>query len=530
MPLISKLTPEEVALYEVVRNPVLLAEFIRNYELIEDNLTELPKEWFSYSDYQKRMICDFNYYVVFCTARAVGKTTVLTDKIIWYLVNSFWDNYILFTAPNKNHIMPVFKKIITWLEHHPFLRELVKRRGGINRNTLTIQMQWGYRLECRVGGVSGTGRSVVGQHTEVIFLDEASFYPTVAWHELQPVLNTWQPGHQLVVAGVPDGRRDDSILYYCDQVSTMYTRHRVSAYDNPRFTKADEKRALEQYGGRDSQLFKNLVLGEHGDPTFAPFSRDNLSISTYAVYRSDITGKTVRMLPYHLESEVEAVPRLPNTADIAVLGVDLGYTDPSSMIILYRDINKGKWFFHARIILKRVEYPKQEEFIYLLDRKFDFWLLAIDVGSAGLSLVQNLKTEGRYTGRMYIDRIVPVNYSATLEIGEDEEGKPLRVRTKEFGMQLLQEMTHNGQIIYSSMDDEMIDELTRTTYTKTVSGRIIYRTRTKLGGENGEDHNVAALLTAVLGWYMKSEVLQPINRRRLYTPRFYGLKPHGRII
>ena len=54
---------------------------------------------------------------------------------------------------------------------------------------------------------------------------------------------------------------------------------------------------------------------------------------------------------------------------------------------------------------------------------------------------------------------------------------------------------------------ETISELERMTYTKTISGDIVYRTATPKGGERGADHFTSALLCGVMAYYLNNESL-----------------------
>ena len=61
---------------------------------------------------------------------------------------------------------------------------------------------------------------------------------------------------------------------------------------------------------------------------------------------------------------------------------------------------------------------------------------------------------------------------------------------------------------------DTISELERMTYSKNpTSGIISYRTMTPAGGNKGEDHFTASLLSGVLAYYLTNESLDFRNRQ-----------------
>lgn len=507
----EKLDPEELALAEILRHPVFCSEFIRNLGVGED---ETEKKW-EYTVYQLEMLCDFGNYVVLCCGRAIGKSEVILGKTLWYMLNCFYEEPVVITVPNKVHLDPLFLKLTRWLRNNILMKNFVDR-NSINNADFTIKMKNNFVLDCRIAGKSGTGANVIGLHIPFIIIDEAGYYPWGTYIELLPTLNTYQTGFQLFVAGVPDGRREKSVLFNADQIDRNFNRHRIPAHRNPRYSEADEERNLKQFRGKDSEDYVHMVLGEHGTPVYSMFDRALMSISEYPIYVGRFKGKDFEDNPMLIPEITATISPLPRYYEQVIFGVDLGYTEPTVITILYR--LRDKWFFHARIVLHQVDYPVQEDLINSLDTKFLPALIGIDQGSAGISVIQNMMTDGRFSGKGYKSRIVAVNFSGTTVVGyESESGEEIELKTKQFGMQRLQSMTNNHEIVYTSDDDEMISELERTTYSRTEAGEIKYSVESLTGKANrGEDHNTAALVCAVLGYFLKFE--SPLNTHvKLYN-------------
>ena len=497
MPLTEKISREDLELYEILRHPVLCGEFHRQLDIPDYS----DDEW-HYSGYQKEYLSDFNSYKALCCGRAVGKTVALSDFIIWVLINNlFPGEYVLYTVPNKVHLEPVFTNLIRSFRTNILLKHYIEPRRGINSSTNSIRLLNNALLMCRIAGTSGTGANVVGLHTPIILLDEAGYYPWGTWAELQPVLNTWQKGATLWISGVPTGMRENNVLYYADEVEDQYSRHRTSAHSNPRYTDEDEARNITSYSGQDSEDYIHYVLGRHGSPTFAVFDRRLMKIETYPTYRIRINGLE---LPDKAEmiSRMSLIPPVPKS-DTVLFGIDLGYTNPTAIMVLYE--KNGQIYEHVRINLIKVPYPIQEKLIDILDSRLNPELIGIDEGGPGKGLVQHLLQDDVYNMKNYSERIVPVDFGKWMTLGEDDEGKEIRVRTKEQAVTLLQEYSNAHKIVYSTTDMDLVTEMERMTYTKNPTGNITYRTLTIRGGQRGADHNTDAMLCASMAYYLKHE-------------------------
>lgn len=509
MALKEKITQEDLHLYEILKNPVLCGEFI-------NNIDKLPhEEEFEFTIYQKEMLCDFNSYVVLSCARAIGKTVVLSNLIVWILINDiFPQDYIMYHVPGKSHVEPVFTSLVRLLRTNSFLKNFMDKRKGVNHSDLIIRPNNNTQLSCRIAGQSGTGVSVIGTHSPFVMVDEAGYYPWGTWVELQPTVNTFTPGFRLIVSGVPTGLRENNVLYHCDQENSSYTKHNISALDNPRFTEDDRLRAVEMYGGEDTEDYTHLVLGEHGKPVFALFDRSLMEIQSYPVWKLTLDGSRLFENLHEYINGLATLPGLPIQDGKCIIGVDLGYTEPTAIVILYID-TLYRFKFHARIRLNKVNYYIQEKLIDWLDTKFKPSIIGIDEGSAGKAVIPRLQEHTEFLHKNYKERVIPINFSSQIILGMDSEGNEIKSKTKPFSVGVLQDYSNNHKIVYSSTDLEMITELERMTYSRTPLGDVVYKTLTPLGGQAGEDHFTSALLCASLAYYLQNESLdfQPIRKK-----------------
>lgn len=182
-------------------------------------------------------------------------------------------------------------------------------------------------------------------------------------------------------------------------------------------------------------------------------------------------------------------------------GVDAGFSnDPTILTILYQ--NKGLWREFARYELRRIKYPTQAKIIDWLDNIIGFNMITLDAGSSGLALGQMLQELEEFKHKNYSKRLILVDFQGSVVIGFDEEGKEQKDRIRKFTIQQLQRWSQNEQLIEFSMQDEdMISELERVGFTRDMLGQPKFFVYSAQGGQKGDDHILASLLTWVYGFY-----------------------------
>lgn len=195
------------------------------------------------------------------------------------------------------------------------------------------------------------------------------------------------------------------------------------------------------------------------------------------------------------------------------MGIDLGYTEPTAILIMYLD-DHNRIRFHGKIQLTKVSYPIQEKIIDLLDSKFDPLFIGMDRGGVGVPIVQKLQDSYEYAHKNYKKKLIGIDFSSMTVTGIDADGEEIKMRTKPFAVQVLQDYSNNHKVVYSSTDLELVTELERMTYTKNPTGEISYRTLTMLGGKRGEDHFTSALLCATLSYYLNNEYIVLNQKKR----------------
>jgi hypothetical protein len=517
MPLVEKISQvEDLCLLEILKNPVTAIEFINNFD------KQKGDEPFELTWYQKEWLCDFSPYISIRSGRAVGKTLYETSLIIWALIyNLFPDNYINLHCPARVHLEPVWTELIRKFRTNTFLKQFIAANSGINSSEYKMTLLSQATLLCRIAGQTGTGVSVIALHSPMVIFEESGYYPFQVFLEAQPTLNTFTQGFKMIVAGVPTGVREKNLCYHADQENSSYSKHRISALQNPRFSAKDIEHSIEQYGGEESDDFIRFVKGEHGKPVFALFDRSLMSVMDYPVYRLSLDGVTLGESINDYVTRISAFPGLSNKNHKCFMGIDLGYSpDPTAIWIFYLD-EFGRIRFHGKIRMNKVSYPIQEKLIDLLDSKFEPSVIGIDrgAGGQGISMIQHLMDDKEYIHKNYAKRITSIEFNSNISLGFDSSGEELKSLTKPFAITMLQDYCNNHKLVFSSTDLEMVTELERMTYTRNPTGQIVYRTLTPKGGKKGEDHFTSALLCGTLAYYMANDFfLSRPEKKKLFNP------------
>jgi len=181
--------------------------------------------------------------------------------------------------------------------------------------------------------------------------------------------------------------------------------------------------------------------------------------------------------------------------------VDAGFSnDPTIITILYRQENL--WRIFLRYELRRIKYPMQAKIINWLDNIYGFNMITLDAGSSGLALGQMLQDLDEFKDKDYQKRLTLVDFQGGVVTGYTDDGKETKDRVRKFTIQTLQKWSQNDQIIvFSDKDDEMLSELERVGFTRDMLGQPKFFVYSPMGGQRGDDHILASLLTWVYGYY-----------------------------
>jgi hypothetical protein len=495
---------DEWALVQILMCPVLFREFIN-----EDDPNWLPLE-----QHERAWSACESHYLCMCCGRSVHKTTAMIEMLYYWMINEEFvpgDPGLFVLVPNKAQKDSIFPRIRSACETHWLVSKLVDT-NAINIQEGRITFMNGFTFILRIAGTSGKESNIISVHTFRIWVDEAQDFPWRAWLSLQNVLKREIEGYKLIVSGVPNGERRENVLYICDQEDPDYNTFNVSQ-DKMSWWNADvEHRRRIDYHAQDvdSEDYKHYVLGQHGVPTFSVFDRVRFALEDYDVHIQNITQgmviKSRRIDPdgvdrYHL-NEVLVCPQILAEVGQSIqkgVGYDVGFSpDPAVFFIMWRDPVTGTWRNLARYILERVEYDIQREILVFLDHAYNFDFIGIDMGGPGKVQYQDLTGElNHYKDRRFDKRIHPVEFGSYVPVAKtmeiDSNGNKVEIIKKDLLKRLAVETAsrwvHEHKFIFSKEDDNLMAELERTKFTRSISGEPIYKT--------SDDHQFAAMMCAI---------------------------------
>lgn len=491
----------EWALAQIFSQPVLFREFIN---LDDPNWQPLEKHERAWST------CTSSF-VAMCCGRSVHKTTSMIEMLYFYVVNDMFipgDPGLLVMVPNKAQKDLSFFRIRSACLSHWLIKQYVLP-GSINITDGKIEFKNGFQLLMRIAGAAGSDANVIGIHTMRIWVDEAQEFPWQTWLSLQNCLKEEIAGFQMTVSGVPNGARQENVLYHADQEAEKYMSFNISQDMMSWWTPEMElqKRILYHAVQEDTEDYKHYVLGLHGVPAFNVFDRNRFIITSYEsmkqVYtqnqferyrRIDVNGEP----RYHIEELIQCPPIPMEVGHVSKIGVgyDVGYSpDPAVFFVLY-ETRDGTWRNLVRIVLERVEYALQREVLAWLDSVYHFNFLGIDMGGPGKVQFQDLTSDlSDYKQYRFQERLFPVEFGGYMTVALTEDGTEKKDQIKRVAVETLSRWVHEGRYEFAKTDNDLMEELERTKFTRTITGEPVYRT--------DNDHQMAAMMCALMAYEHK---------------------------
>ncbi len=162
-----------------------------------------------------------------------------------------WSAYIV---KNARHANVLIQHLTDYFNKDSFTREMFV---GYDKKDRIFTMRNGHKIEIRISGFDKTGATtMVSGHYDFIFIDEAQILPKKLLEELLPAL---KEGGKLIVTGVPNNLRDSILWYFVNRKEAMY--YRYASYESADWDEDKEKRAIDMYGGKNTEQWNNLVAG-----------------------------------------------------------------------------------------------------------------------------------------------------------------------------------------------------------------------------------------------------------------------------
>lgn len=492
----EELSEVEWELVQILAHPVLFREFIN-----EDS----DPNWYPLERHERAWSTCDNPFIAMCCGRSVHKTTSMIEMLYYWVINNLFvpgDPGLLVMVPNKAQKDLSFFRIRSACLSHWLIRQWALP-GSINITDGKIEFKNGFQFLMRIAGAAGSDANVIGIHTARIWVDEAQEFPWQTWLSLQNCLKEEIPGYQMFVSGVPNGERKDNVLFHADQESLKYISFNISQEMMSWWTPEMEyeKRVLyHATQGEDTEDYKHYVLGQHGVPAFSVFDRNRFKFADYETHKLVYTQTQIEKwkkqdneghITYDLPSLI-VCPQLPmHIINPRIgLGYDVGFSpDPAVFFIMYEH-SIGEWRNLARIVLERVEYPIQRQVLAWLDTVYHFNFIGIDMGGPGKVQYQDLTGETNdFKKYKFKERLHPVEFGGYKVVAITEDGEEKKDQVKRVAVETLSRWVHEDRFYFSSRDNDLVEELERTKFTRTITGEPVYRT--------DNDHQMAAFMCAI---------------------------------
>lgn len=484
---------DEWALVQILAHPVLFREFINEDDPNWQQLERHERAWSTCT----------NSHVVMCCGRSVHKTTTMIEMLYYWVINNLFipgDPGLLVMVPNKAQKDLSFFRIRSACLSHWLIKQWAIP-NAINITDGKIEFKNGFQFLMRIAGAAGSDANVIGIHTARIWVDEAQEFPWQTWQSLQNCLKEEIQGHQMLVSGVPNGERQENVLFYTDQEAPNYISFNISQTMMSWWTPEREFKVRSDYHAvhEDSEDYKHYVLGQHGAPAFNVFDRNRFVKDDYKtekfvytqtqferVKREDRDGN----IKYHIEELIQ-LPNLPlNLREPRIgLGYDVGFTEPTVFFVMYEhDI--AEWRCLVRIVLEKVEYPIQRQVLAWLDTVYRFNFMGIDMGGVGKVQYQDLTAENsEYKQHRFEKRLHPVEFGGYRVVAISEDDEEVKDQGKRVMVENLSRWVHEGRYRFANSDTDLMEELERTKFTRTITGEPVYRT--------DNDHQMSAFMCAI---------------------------------
>lgn len=146
------------------------------------------------------------------------------------------------------------------------------------------------------------------------------------------------------------------------------------------------------------------------------------------------------------------------------------------------------------------------------------------MGGPGKVQFQDLTSDlSPYLPYKFLERMYPVEFGGYITVAIDEQGVEKKDQTKRVAVETLSRWVHEHRLSFSRRDENMMEELERTKFTRTLTGEPVYRT--------DDDHQMAALMCAIMAYEHKYGppvvVKRPEIQIKLMSARW--LDPQGQL-
>lgn len=360
------LTEDDMALYEIVSNPAVFGEFVRSspeapvekqwkwwpQQIREMNREELQKKRFQ--------------------GRNLGKTLTCMDEMnsMVLLYDGIENGMALIGTRAQPNMQPIFDAQASLWQYNRMLKHFLNPdpKRAVDRKSLEIRLFRNSEviIKGRIQGKDGQGFNTV--HPNICaWIDEAQFIDRKAIAEFYGMISGELP---LLASGVPNGWRMSWAYQIDTDDSWGFVGGKVTRLEDPRATPKWVESLARTYGGVDSNLYKQKVLGEWGASSTMTFNMDLITFdeshtpiikpSWYATVIIDAGNYHNRTDLYGLFQIKEWLPK--DRIGEVIVHADHGISgSPTTGYISFFDTEERAWRQYLRFLAYGMQQHEQLE-------------------------------------------------------------------------------------------------------------------------------------------------------------------------
>lgn len=314
--------------------------------------------------------------------RGGGKSYALLEpEIVRHMITHPGEETVL-TSLRRVHIVDRMERVIEYFEDVPFLRLFLgnsSSKKAINRSPIYIvQLRNGHVGYGISVGDDPEAKMAQGKHASLLTVEEAHQYPLRAWLKLQGAKDP--RGCRVLMIGVPDGRMDTPFRNADSKYEAFKGRRvHLSRRADPYFDQKTKRELADIHGGEDSEVFRQEVDAEWGNPTWSAWDMDGIvrcfdpGLDCPVLV---VSGKDYKALG--ITARAACADLLGSDVDAPVkLAMDVGYSQPSEIGVF--QLRRNRWTLIARVkIINRMEHDDQADILHEVGLRFRAEEIGID--------------------------------------------------------------------------------------------------------------------------------------------------------
>ena len=348
----------------------------------------------------------------------------------------------LVTSRDDNHLTKRLDTIKIYVTQHPMLMELVSGKPKWNEPYARIDWGNGHVTKGIYESTAGEGESYLGEKFHRKLIDEFQFTSLTAWMNLHDATADGQ-GCVVRTTAVSDGRRNTPAHRIWSDPEKQSKVHKKPQYLNESWTPKRKQDAIKEYGGIDTQEYKQNVDAEEGEEVTGVWSIRDILFCTrvpkedkrkHLDNREFIECPILRILGDEIdEGWVPSPVQFPEVLNLewpVLIPADIGYKrDPTVAGVFGVELLKADEFrIHqwGNVEMKGVDYADQAKVLLEMAKHYNAEGVGIDyTGADGVSVWQEWnRIDDPYVDDIWFalwDSRVPIEIKGKKRLGRKRE-------------------------------------------------------------------------------------------------------------